>query len=86
MLNSYSIAISESNGPQSTRNTRQRTDTTVPLSGAGNGSNPATSSMTTTGSPSMADVLAAGRKCAVSAAADGTVVGGNVPRMRTSKN
>lgn len=68
------------------RSTRQRTDTTVPLSDAADGSNLATSSKTTTGSPSTADVLAAGQKYVVSAAADGTVVGVNAPRTRTCRN
>lgn len=86
MLNFCSIAISESNGTRNTRNTRQRTDITVPLSGAGNGSKQVTSSKTTMGSPSMGNVLTAGQKYAVFVAADGMAVGESVPRMRMCRD
>jgi type IV secretory pathway TrbL component len=86
MLISYLINISVSNGTRNTRNTRQRTDTTVPLSVVVNGSNQATSSEVATESPNMANVLAAGQKSVASVAADGTAVRENVQRMKMSRN
>lgn len=86
MLISYLIDISVSNGTRNTRNTRQRTDTTVPLSVVVNGSNQATSSKVATESPNMANVLAAGQKSVAYVAADGTAVRENVQRMKMSRN
>jgi hypothetical protein len=84
MLSFYSIVISGSSGTQNTRNTRQRTDTIVPHIIAVDGSNQAISSKTTTGSPNMGNVLAAGQKYVVSVAGGGMVVRENVPRTKMS--